>query len=94
MSLTVESKHKPLKMITMKNLISTQTTLQQMLLCLQPYNLVIEYRPGKEMLLSGVMSLVYCLIGHGWRAFYGMYQEVLGITGACIMSSLLMRASY
>ena len=47
----VETDHKPLEMISMKNLITAPARLQRMLLQLQQYNMVIMYRPGKEMLL-------------------------------------------
>ena len=40
----------------MKNLISAPVRLQQMLLRLQQYDMVIMYRPGKEMLLADALS--------------------------------------
>ena len=52
----VESDHKPLEMISMKNLIAAPVRLQRMLLRLQQYNMVITYRPGKEMLLADALS--------------------------------------
>ena len=52
----METDHKPLEMISLKNLTATPTCLQRMLLCLQQYDLVITYKPGKEMLLADVLS--------------------------------------
>ena len=53
---TVESDHKPLEMIHQKSLTSAPPRLQRMLLQLQPYNVTIRYRPGKEMLLTDALS--------------------------------------
>ena len=55
-SFVVESDHKPLEMICLKNLISAPVRLQRMLLRLQQYDMVITYRPGKEMLLTDTLS--------------------------------------
>ena len=55
-SFVVESDHKPLEMICLKNLISAPVRLQRMLLRLQQYDMVITYRPGKEMLLADTLS--------------------------------------
>ena len=55
-SFVVESDHKPLEMICLKNLISAPVCLQRMLLRLQQYDMVITYRPGKEMLLADALS--------------------------------------
>ena len=55
----VEMDHKPLKMISLKNLTAAPACLQRMLLCLQQYDLVITYRPGREMLLADALS---CLL--------------------------------
>ena len=52
---TVESDHKPLEMIHQKSLASAPR-LQQMLLQLQPYDVTIKYRPGKDMLLADALS--------------------------------------
>ena len=43
-------------MICLKNLISAPVRLQRMLLRLQQYDMVITYRPGKEMLLADALS--------------------------------------
>ena len=52
----VETDHKPLEMISLKNLTVAPARLQRMLLCLQQYDLIITYRPGKEMLLADALS--------------------------------------
>ena len=51
-----ETDHKPLKMISLKNLTVVPAWLQRMLLCLQQYDLVIMYQPGREMLLADALS--------------------------------------
>ena len=48
----VESDHKPLEMISQKNLIAVPPCLQRMLQRVQEYDLSIIYRPGKEMTLA------------------------------------------
>ena len=53
---TVESDHKPLEMIALKNLVAAPPRLQRMLLRLQHFNCTIKYRPGKEMLLADALS--------------------------------------
>ena len=53
----VESDHKPLEMIQLKNLRAAGSSrLQRMLMRLQNYDLQIMYRPGKEMLLADGLS--------------------------------------
>jgi hypothetical protein len=51
-----ETDHKPLEMITQKNLMNAPPRLQRMLIRLQPYDMVVRYRPGKEMLLADCLS--------------------------------------
>ena len=46
--LTVESDHKPLEMIILKNLAAAPQRLQRMLLRIQPYDVHIRYRPGRR----------------------------------------------
>ena len=46
---TIESDHKPLESITKKSLADTPAQLQCILLCLQGYDYVLHYCPGKEM---------------------------------------------
>ena len=52
----IESDHKPLEMISLKNLTAAPPRLQRMLLRLQGYDFVIKYRPGKEMLVADCLS--------------------------------------
>ena len=52
----METDHKPLEMISLKNLTAAPAHLQRMLLCLQQYDLVITYWPGREMLLVDALS--------------------------------------
>ena len=53
---TIESDHKPLESITKKSLADTPAQLQCMLLCLQGYDYVLCYCPGKEMALPDTLS--------------------------------------
>ena len=53
---TIESDHKPLEQINLKNLADTPGRLQRMLLRLQNYDLKIKYKLGKEMLLADILS--------------------------------------
>jgi len=53
---TVNSDHKPLESIHLKHLTSAPPRLQRMLLRLQPYDVVIKYRPGKQMELADALS--------------------------------------
>ena len=55
-SFKVETDHKPLEMIHQKALIAAPPRLQRMLLRLQPYDITITYRPGKDMLLADTLS--------------------------------------
>ncbi len=52
----VESDHKPLQSIKLKHLSQAPARLQRMLLKIQPYNLKIVHKPGKDMLLADAMS--------------------------------------
>ena len=53
----VETDHKPLEMISLKNLTAAPACLERMLLHLQQYDLVITYWPGGEMLSGGCPQL-------------------------------------
>ena len=48
----------PLEMISMKNLTAALVRLQRMLIWLQQYDMVIMYRPGKEMLLANALTFL------------------------------------
>ena len=52
----MESDHKPLEVIQLKNLTAAPPRLQRMLLRIQNYDMTIEYRPGKELLLADGLS--------------------------------------
>ena len=53
---TVESDHKPLENIQHKSLANTPPRLQRMMLKIQPYDFIIKYRPGREMVMADMMS--------------------------------------
>ena len=53
---TVESDHKPLEMIHLKNLSAAPHRLQRMLLRIQPYDIGIKYKPGKEVAVADLLS--------------------------------------
>ena len=55
-SFTIESDHKPLKSISLKNLPDTPACLQCMLLHLQGYDYTIHYHPSKDMVLPNTLS--------------------------------------
>lgn len=52
----VQSDHKPLKMICLKNLDAAPYRLQRMLLEIQGCDLTITYRLGKEIALADGLS--------------------------------------
>ncbi len=51
-----ESDHKPLEQIVLKSLNQTPPRLQRMLLRLQPYDIQLRYKPGKEMIYADYLS--------------------------------------
>ena len=53
---TIESDHKSLEQISMKNLADAPVRLQRMLLRLQDYDFTIKYRPGEEMVIADTFS--------------------------------------
>ena len=55
-SFILESDHKPLEMINLKNLAAAPQRLQRMFLRVQPYDFVLRYKPGKQMMLADVLS--------------------------------------
>lgn len=50
------SDHKPLEMIVKKPISGAPARLQRMLLKIASYNIVVQYKPGKQMLLSDALS--------------------------------------
>lgn len=61
-SFTILSDHKPLEMITLKNLGAAPPRLQRLLLRLQGYDMTVKYKPGKEMLLMPCQDSILCLL--------------------------------
>ena len=57
-SVLVHSDHKPLQCINLKALSQAPTHLQRMLLHVQPYDAIIKYRPGKDMVYADYFSRV------------------------------------
>ena len=51
-SFVVKTDHRPLEQIHKKNLMQAPPRLQRMLLRLQPYDCVIKYLPGREMITA------------------------------------------
>ena len=60
---TVESDHKPLEMIHLKNLAAASQRLQLTLLRIQPYDIQLRYRSSKELALADTMSRQPCADG-------------------------------
>ena len=52
----VESDHKPLESIHLKHLSSAPARFRRMLLRLQPYTMVIKYKPGREVAVADALS--------------------------------------
>lgn len=52
----VETDHRPLKSIFRKPLCDVPLRLQRMRLLLQKYDIKVQYRPGKELLLADALS--------------------------------------
>ena len=57
----VESDHKPLETIVKKPLANATPRLQRMLLRLQKYDFVIQYKPGTQMYISDMLSRAYVM---------------------------------
>ena len=53
---TIESDHKSLEQISMKNLADAPVRLQRMLLQLQDYDFTIKYHPGEEIVIAETLS--------------------------------------
>lgn len=56
----VEIDHKPLVALFKKPLNKVPARLQRMLLNLQPYNLEVLYKPGKQLYIADTLSRSYC----------------------------------
>ena len=52
----VKTDHRPLEQIHKKNLMQAPPRLQRMLLRLQPYDCIIKYLPGREMVTADALS--------------------------------------
>ena len=61
----VESDHKPLEMIHLKDLTAAPPRLQRMLLRLQGYDMAIKYKPGTEICLADALSRLNPLPSEG-----------------------------
>ena len=55
---TVTTDHKPLESIAVKQLSKAPPRLQRMLLRIQPYDVTIKYKPGREMIFADYLSRV------------------------------------
>ncbi|CAC5426704.1 unnamed protein product [Mytilus coruscus] len=58
-TVNVISDHKPLESIMKKPLHAAPKRLQRMLLRLRKYDIILQYRPGKEMYLADTLSRAY-----------------------------------
>ena len=56
---TIDSDHKSLEQISMKNLADAPVCLQRMLLQLQDYDFTIKYCPGEEMVIGDMVISRY-----------------------------------
>lgn len=74
-SVLIHTDHQPLESIFRKSLVAAPARLQRMLLRLQNYNLDVEYKKGKDMVLADTLSRAY-LSEHVQSSFVNMLQEV------------------
>jgi hypothetical protein len=56
---SVESDHKPLQYIFNKPLHKCPARLQRMIIRIQPYNLKVQYKPGRELYIADALSRNY-----------------------------------
>ena len=54
--MTVQTDHRPLEIIARKPLQAVPQKLQGMLMHLQRYQMIITYKPGKELMLADMLS--------------------------------------
>ena len=52
----VETNHKPLETVFKKSLQKAPPRFQRMLMSLQPYDLRVSYKPGKELYIADTLS--------------------------------------
>ena len=52
----VETDHKPLEAIPKKPLYQAPARLQKMIMTIQQYRISVRYRPGKELVISDILS--------------------------------------
>ena len=57
--ITVETDHKPLESILKKLIISAPPRLQQMIMKIQCYPLVVQYKPGSQLFIADALSRAY-----------------------------------
>ena len=57
-SIKVQTDHKPLVSIMRKNLVNATPRLARMLIRTQPYNIDVEYVPGKQIQLADALSRI------------------------------------
>ena len=57
-SVKVQTDHKPLVSITRKNLVNATPRLARMLIRTQPYDIKVEYIPGKQIQLADALSRI------------------------------------
>lgn len=55
-TVTIQSDHKPLESIQLKNIAKAPPRLQRMLLKIQQYNVLIQYKAGKQMAFADFLS--------------------------------------
>ena len=51
----VRTNHRPLEQVHKRNLMQAPPRLQRMLLRLQPYDCIIKYLPGREMVTADAL---------------------------------------
>ena len=57
--ITVKTDHKPLESILKKPIISAPPQLEKMIMKIQCYPLVVEYKPGSQLFIADALSRAY-----------------------------------
>ena len=57
----MESHHKPIESIHLKHLHSAPARIRRMFLRLQPYDIVIRYRPGPDVNVADTLACHACM---------------------------------